>query len=97
MFKNPGEKLKGIAKVIFWILLVIYILAGVAVMMGMSVGESNSLEGPAAIVAGALIIVVGFLLSWLSSIAIYAVGSAVDDIQTIKRIQIDLHRKNEGA
>lgn len=97
MFKNPGKKLKGLAKVIFWILLLIYIAFGIAIMMGMPVGDNGSLEGPAAIITGVVVILIGFLFSWLSSIALYAAGAAVDDIQTIKRIQLEVYKKNENT
>ena len=41
-------------------------------------------------------IAVGFLAAWLSSIALYAAGAAVDDIQTIKKIQLELYSKQNG-
>ena len=95
MFKNPGKKLKGLAKWIFWISMIIYILMGVAVMFGAEVNGS-SLEGVGAYVAGALVIAVGVLMAWLSGIFIYAAGSAVDDLQAIKRIQIEQYKKNSA-
>ncbi len=95
MFKNPGKKLKGLAKWIFWISMIIYILMGVAVMFGAEV-NGNSLQGVGAYIAGALVIAVGFLISWLSGIFVYAAGSAVDDIQTIKKLKVEEYRKNGG-
>ena len=97
MFKNPGKKLKGLAKVIFWISLIIYVVIGVLIMVGADPAGNGSLDGPAAIVAGVLIIAVGFLVAWLSSIAIYAAGAAVDDIQTIKKVALENSKKNENA
>lgn len=97
MFKNPGRKLKGIAKVVFALLLIVYVILAVAIMLGvMPVGDSGTLDGAAAIVTGIVLILVGLLIAWLSSIAIYAAGAAVDDLQTIKKIQLELYNKKTG-
>ncbi len=96
MFKNPGRKLKGIAKVVFALLLILYVLIGIAIMAGMPVGDSGALSGGAAVIVGIIVIAVGFLAAWLSSIALYAAGAAVDDIQTIKKIQLELYNKQNG-
>ena len=92
MFKNPGRKLKGIAKVVFALLVIVYVLLGVGLMLGV-IGD-GSLYGAQLYIAGAAVILVGILIAWLSSIALYAVGSAVDDIQTIKKIQVDLYKRS---
>ena len=98
MFKNPGKKLKTLAKVFFWISLICYILIGIAAMLaGVSFAESSDIPVPVVLIAGIFIIVMGILLAWLSSIALYAAGAAVDDIQTIKKIQIDLYRKSDAT
>lgn len=47
-------------------------------------------------IAGFFVIIIGFIISWLSTILIFAIGSAVDDIQTIKEIQLDLKSKKEA-
>ena len=98
MFKNPGKKLKTLAKVIFWISLICYIMIGIAATLaGVSFAESSDIPFPVVLIAGIFIIVMGILLAWLSSIALYAAGAAVDDIQTIKKIQIDLYRKSDAT
>ena len=94
MFKNPGRKLKGIAKVVFALLLIVYVIIGVAIMLGVMPVGDNYLDGATAIVAGVVLILVGILIAWLSSIALYAAGAAVDDIQTIKILQLDHYKKN---
>ena len=93
MFKNPGRKLKGLAKVIFVLSLLVYIVIGIAIMAGMPIGDNAPVSGATAIIAGVAVIAVGFLVSWLSSIFTYAAGAAVDDLQTIKHIQLE-QRKN---
>lgn len=92
MFKNPGRKLKGLAKVIFVLSLLVYIFLGVGVIRGAPVINDAPLTGTPAIITGVVIIVVGFLVAWLSSIFTYAAGSAVDDLQTIKNIQLEQRR-----
>ena len=94
MFKNPGRKLKGIAKVVFALLLIVYVIIGVAIMLGVMPVGDNYLDGATAIVVGVVLILVGILIAWLSSIALYAAGAAVDDIQTIKILQLDHYKKN---
>lgn len=96
MFKNPGRKLKGLAKVIFALLLIVYVVIAIAIMAGMPIGENGGLSGTPAIIVGVVLILVGFLVAWLSSIALYAAGAAVDDIQTIKKIQLELYNKKNG-
>ena len=100
MFKNPGKKLKGLAKWIFWISMICYVLFGVALMFGANITangtSTGSLQGPAAIIAGVLVIAVGFLVSWLSGIFVYAAGAAVDDLQTIKKLQLEQYKRNSG-
>ena len=92
MFKNPGRKLKGLAKVIFVLSLLVYIVIGIAIMAGMPIGDNAPVSGATAIIAGVAVIAVGFLVSWLSSIFTYADGAAVDDLQTIKNIQLEQRR-----
>ena len=95
MFKNPGAKLKSLAKVIFWISLIIWIIVGVAIVASGSTG--NDALGPTvAAIAGLFVIIIGLIISWLSTILIFAIGSAVDDIQTIKEVQLDLKSKREA-
>ncbi len=96
MFKNPGRKLKGLAKVIFALLLLFYVAIAVAIMAGMPIGENGALAGTSAIIVGVVVIVVGFLAAWLSSIALYAVGAAVDDLQSIRKIQQELLNKKNS-
>ena len=85
MFKNPGKKLKVIAKVFFWIYLVIFVAAGLAMMF--AGGDLAKSSGMPPILTGIIIIVVGFIIAWLSTLMLYAVGSAVADIHAIKKAQ----------
>ncbi|MBR0375664.1 MAG: hypothetical protein IJH59_03795, partial [Firmicutes bacterium] len=67
---------------------------GIAIMAVGSTG--NSAPGiPVAYFAGPFVIIIGFIISWLSAIMIFAIGSAVDDIQTIKELQLNLNNKEK--
>ena len=73
MFQNPGSKLKTLAIVVFVITVVIFCVAGI-------------IAGRAAdsMVLIILIIALGILVGWLSSIILYAFGSLVQDVEDIK-------------
>ncbi len=81
MFNNPGKKVKGIAIVLFVILLVAYVLAGIYFI---TYGWRQFGDRTLGIIAGVASIALGFLFSWISAIFLYAWGNMVDDIQTIK-------------
>ncbi len=71
MFSNPGKKIMGLASVVFWLTLVFAILGAIA-----SISE-GSFE--------VFFSSIGLLLAaWLSSLALYALGCVVDDIQHIR-------------
>ncbi len=95
MFKNPGKKLKTLAKVVFFISLLCYILAGVGIIMGQVSVNDNYMTGVEAYIAGAVVILLGIVFSWLLTIFLYAAGSAVDDIQTIKKLRIEEYKRSK--
>ena len=92
MFNNPGQKLKMLAKILFWLLLIPSIIWGISVMSLGSLGGTRL--GTAGFLVGLGIIVAGIGTAWLSSILLYAIGSAIDDIQTIKEITVRTYEKN---
>ena len=71
MFSNPVAKIKGLASIVFWLTLILAILGAIgAISDGNFEGFFSSL---------------GLLLgAWLSSLALYALGCVVDDIQHIR-------------
>ena len=82
MFNNPGGKIKGLAKVIYWIMLIIYIIGGIGLIIaGINQGGS---ESALFIVGGVLVIGVGILFAWLSVLFMYAFGSLVEDVMLIR-------------
>lgn len=88
MFDNIGSKLKAFAKVLFWIMTVLYVILGIVVIAGSTrSGYGYSYTDESAIVSGILLMILGPLLSWVSAAAIYAFGELVDKTSsTEKRI-----------
>ena len=89
MFKNPGQKLRRLAILIFIIVLLSFIVGAVLLMN--AAGENGT---PFAI----LLIVLGIIVGWACSILLYAIGAAVEDINDIRNIVLDIyseqHEKN---
>ena len=67
MFDNIGGKLKGLAKVICWLGIIVTAISGLLVMV-----NGNILEG-------ILAIVVGCLFSWIGSWALYGFGQLIEN------------------
>ncbi len=72
MFENIGSKIKGLAKTIFIILVIIVFMAVCAIIIT-SRGDSMSY------LIALLTAVVGCVVSWLSVIILYAFGELVDN------------------
>ena len=82
MFSNIGSKIKGFAKLLFWIFVIICSIAGLVTMyQGF---RSNSPLG--GIIGGLLIIGAGILLGWLQNFLLYGYGELIDCSQKILRI-----------
>ncbi len=77
MFDDPGAKLKLIAKIAFWLMIIACAITGFAIGAGEDAGLGFLLA-----LAGAA---VGVLLGWLSSITLYAFGELVDQIDLINK------------
>lgn len=89
MFKNPGGKLKKLAKILFWCLLIMFILAGVAGIADAYASGEDGFVGIAVVIV-IWLITCGVLIAWSCAIGIFAIGSVVEDVQTIKEIQLKL-------
>ena len=94
MFNDPGRKLKLLARILFVLLSIIPLLLGIVLIFGdfQDVPFLAS-GGAAAVLIGIVVILFGFLSAWLSSILLFAVGSAIDDIQTIRRIVYHIYKE----
>ena len=97
MFKNVGRKIKVLAKIFFWIGVVCSVLMGLGIAFGGNlvlslIASSNtgftqnvSLTGPASIITGAVVLIVGFLAAWLESLFVYGFGELIDNTSRIRR------------
>lgn len=79
MFKNPGAKIKALA-IVFFVLLFLGSLGGGGYLIYLGIDYSHN----ELLLYGILAILVGFLVAWLSVLFMYAFGSMVDDVQTIR-------------
>lgn len=88
LFERVGSKIMGLAKVIFWIVVIINLLISIYMIYGAIKSENYALVVPALIVAGA-----GVVAGWLSSVLLYGYGqliesqqTAVDELSEIKQL-----------
>ena len=65
MFNNPGAKIKGLANVFFWIMVVCFVL--VVLAMG-----DYLFEETAGLIASVLILAIGAVFSYISSLFIHS-------------------------
>lgn len=79
MFSNIGGKIKATAKVSCWILIVLFVIAGIALMASR------------AVLAGLITMIAGALSAWVSSFVFYGFGELVENscIQTNLMIKQD--------
>jgi hypothetical protein len=83
MFNNIGGKIKTLAKVIAWIGIIISIIAGVA---GCVQAQDNVLASAGTqVLISICIIIVGSLLSWISSWTLYGFGELIEKTTEIAR------------
>lgn len=85
MFTNIGGKLKGVAKIVFWIGVIGSIILGVCVMFWRNIVPVVSWYGYhtgitfGSFLCGLLVMVLGIFCSWLSVIRLYAYGVIVEN------------------
>lgn len=80
MFKNIGGKIKTLASVITCAFIILSIVSGVLIMV-------NDL-----VLVGILVMLVGFLLSWVSSFILYGYGQMIensDKLVAIERMKLE--------
>ena len=100
MFKNVGRKIKILAKIFFWIGIVCSVVMGVGIAFGFggnlfmslinssagtTIPQDLNFSGPVAIIAGAIVLIVGFLAAWLESLFVYGFGELIDNTSRIRR------------
>ncbi len=70
MYNNIGEKIKALAKVLFWIIAIIYFILGV-----ISTDETNG--------ASLLLILVGIPVAWIATWFTYGFGELIEKVTEI--------------
>ncbi len=83
MFDNIGGKIKGLAKVLFWIEAISAVIAG---LVTVEVTEGFSL----------LFALAGILVAWISSWFLYGFGEIIDKLCDIERNTRGGERKSEA-
>lgn len=88
MYNNVGAKLKGLAKFLAWFGIIGSCISGITIMAaGSSISYygaygSSSLAG-GGLVGGIIIMVIGSLASWLSSLALYGFGEMIENVASM--------------
>lgn len=75
MFKNIGGKIKGLASVIAWLGIIVSVVTGVIYM-------ATAFDG---VGIGFLILVLGSLVSWISSWLLYGFGELIENTSKIAK------------
>lgn len=86
MWNNLGGKLKGLAKVVCWLGIILSLLTGIlACVSGNSTftfrynyGSGYNLGQVSGVLAGIIVIVVGCLASWIGAWTLYGLGEVVE-------------------
>lgn len=93
MFGNIGGKIKGLAKVLCWIGIISSVIAAI-VMLFSAMDAWRGSEKTMFTILFFVILIVGPILSWLSSIALYAFGELVEDIHAIRKKECPIVESN---
>lgn len=92
MFNNIGGKIKGLAKFLCWLGIILSVVAGVVLIIAAatkssytfdSYGEKFVLSSGGSVVAGILVIVFGSLFSWIGSFFMYGFGELVENSKKV--------------
>ena len=86
MFNNIGRKIKGLAKVLFWIVVIAGVICGFLIMITGFSGSGNSNDKIGGFIVGILVIGFSVLLAWLQNFLLYGYGELIDCSQKILRI-----------
>ena len=84
MFNHIGRKIKGLAKFICWLGIILSVLVGIIMILGGSNVDVSGVEGAEALqslgwVGGVLFIIIGCLVSWIGSFFTYGFGQLIEN------------------
>lgn len=91
MFNNIGKKIKGLAKVVFWVEFISTILGGFVFIVSSFFWVDEPIAIVGVIIAAIVGVAILFLLEWLSVWMLYAFGELVDN-STIIAKEITEHK-----
>ena len=78
MFDNIGGKIKGLAKIIFWIIVICFSIFGLSML-------TQSSSSPVYFLGGLLSIGLGIVMAWLSTCLLYGYGELIEKTSQIER------------
>lgn len=79
MFNNIGKKIKALAKIVFGILTALFEIGGI-ILFALGAGYGY---GPF-ILIGLLIMIIGPLFAWLSTLQLYGFGEIIDKLTDVE-------------
>ena len=80
MYENIGAKIKGLAKIIFFIGVIVTAIASIVFIINM---------GP----IGLILLIIGLIIAWVNSLLLYGFGELIDKVCEIaKNTQTVKHR-----
>ena len=88
MFTNINGKVKALAKVLCILGIIGSVITGIAIMSGSSMMSSYygySGGGGAGVLMGLLVMVIGSVIAWASSLALYAFGQMGENVEYIRQ------------
>lgn len=99
MFDNPGELIKKVAKIVFIIGIIITVISSIYVFLLYARIEMGFLR---TIITSIVVLVIGLISSWLSTIVLYGMGELIDNstkmidaIYVIEKRNIDVRKDIE--
>ena len=110
MFDNIGGKIKGLAKFLCWLGIIISLIMAILIWTGgakvssafnssyygySSRSAANAASGTA-VITGLVVLVVGSLASWLGSFFMYGFGQLIEDTQAIRAATDVMSRKDNS-
>lgn len=80
MFNNIGGKIKGLAKFMCWLGIIVSVIAGIILIISARHSDGYySYTDTNMVITGILVIVMGSILSWIGSFVLYGFGELVDN------------------
>ena len=94
MFTNVGSKCMNLAKFVCWVGIIGSVIYGI-ILIVLGADAPRSEQGTM-IFTGFIVMIVGSLVSWLSSLGLYAVGEAAENsaIAANLAVKADMERQN---